>query len=372
MRFLVLISAACVAFGVAATASADAAGLNFFEPDSARTVFGPEVEVVKAGQIDKGPKGDTSARVAPAGESKAKDGGTPFDPETATADDIVGEFGDPEKNVPVLAVENAPRPFQAMMRAIEVDEPELAYQYARQYVRYLGQLQERQARIMSLVQKSMYREGMAEAAALEGGPDFIEDREVLERDLKASGISRDPELDKRTRELLAEAQSDEDRARRRALTPPGSEGSIVPDLADDQAAQAAVNSDPSSTPSPGSQPIAVYFFFSPQDSASQQMSREIELLYRSGRKLNLIGLTTAPARPGELAGFRQRTRSTWPMHDGTTLAAALKLSRTPTVVFTDPVTRRSIVQDGVRSFAELAQVLTAIERGTPPSSGGKP
>ena len=110
----------------------------------------------------------------------------------------------------MLAVENAPKPFKAMLRALEAGHDDLAFQYARQYVRYIGHVQSQNARLMSMTGKALEREGMAEPGQWKGGPDFVEDQEILERDLERSGIAaKSAGLDERTREMFEEAKAAE-------------------------------------------------------------------------------------------------------------------------------------------------------------------
>jgi hypothetical protein len=53
--------------------------------------------------------------------------------------------GKPEEDAPVLADEKAPKPFKAMMIAMQEGRDDLAIKYARQFVRYLQDVQNRVA-----------------------------------------------------------------------------------------------------------------------------------------------------------------------------------------------------------------------------------
>lgn len=351
---------------VASGAGAEESSLEFFDRDAALTVFDDSVVVVKAGRIKTESPKEAAVPEKPTvtTEAKAKDGGSRFDPETATAADIVAEFGAPDEKLPVIAVESAPQPFKAMMRALEAGHDDLAFQYARQYVRYIGHVQAQNARLLSMTGKALEREGMIEPASWQGGPDFVEDRELLERDLARSGIAaRSAELDARTRAVLAEAQVAESKAdpRNRA----GGTNSIVPSVHDDPRVQAQINGE--REPPPATAPsFDVLFFFSPTDPTSIAVAPEIEALYRSGQKMNFVALTVGAAVPGEVQRYRSMTKTSFPIRSGATLAASMKLEATPTLVVVDNATGKSVSRSGRVTAAELKALFASLApRGTP-------
>ena len=104
-------------------------------------------------------------------------------------DRLLAKYGDPAKNTPVLAIENAPAPFKAMMESLQEGQDELAFQYAKQYVRYLGNVQERTTRVQSLVGFAQKKENMIEDGELSNGPALVEDKAIFEKD---AGIKSSP------------------------------------------------------------------------------------------------------------------------------------------------------------------------------------
>ncbi|MFM1847338.1 MAG: hypothetical protein RL417_812 [Pseudomonadota bacterium] len=358
----------CVLFAGTA-AAAEESSLDFFDRDAALSVFDDSIVVVNAGRLkerelatrrkkDRAPAANDTAEAAAA--QKAKDGGSNFDPESTSADDITTEFGDPEEKLPMLAVESAPKPFKAMLRALEAGHDDLAFQYARQYVRYIGHVQSQNARLMSMTGKALEREGMAEPGQWKGGPDFVEDQEILERDLERSGIGpKSAGLDDRTREIFEEAKAAEKRADERSK--PGGENSIVPVMNDDAAAQALINNE--SGAASVQQPVDVLFFFSPRDAQSLEMAPEIESLHRSGRPVNVVGFVTDGFNLGEAQRFKSMTRTTFLIRDGAKLAQSMKLTGTPTVVVTDPRTGKTVSHGGIVRFTELEQIIKSLDTG---------
>ncbi|MCB0320681.1 MAG: hypothetical protein KDD60_07110, partial [Bdellovibrionales bacterium] len=75
---------------------------------------------------------------------------------------IIALYGDPSGPTPIEAEDNAPEPFKAMHMAAEIGDEELAFQYARQYVRRMGKLRSRMDLIMGLQAKALEAEGMAD------------------------------------------------------------------------------------------------------------------------------------------------------------------------------------------------------------------
>lgn len=363
------------ALGASTAVAAEDSSLDFFDRDAALSVFDESIVVVNAGRLKerekRSPKkGEPAPRPSqqPGDTGKAKDGGTPFDPDNTSEDDIVSEFGDPDEKLPMMAVENAPKPFKAMLRALEAGHDDLAFQYARQYVRYIGHVQSQNARLMSMTGKALEREGMAESSQWQGGPNFVEDQEILERDLERSGIgSKSGGLDERTREIFEEAKAAEKKAD--ARNAPGGENSIVPSMTDDAAVQALINNE-SGQPSrvggvsrgvAAGQPVDVFFFFSPNDRGALEMAPEIESLHRSGLPVNVVGFVTPSYNLGEAQRFKSLTRTTFMIRDGSKLARSMQLTGTPTVVVTDPRTGKVVSKSGVVRYTDLEQIVKSLD-----------
>jgi len=367
------LSFVCV-LGASTAVAAEDSSLDFFDRDAALSVFDDSIVVVNAGRLkEREKRAPKKGEAPPASESearKAKDGGTPFDPDNTSEDDIVAEFGEPDEKLPMMAVENAPKPFKAMLRALEAGHDDLAFQYARQYVRYIGHVQSQNARLMSMTGKALEREGMAEAAQWQGGPNFVEDQEILERDLEKSGIgAKSGGLDERTREIFEEAKAAEKKAD--ARNAPGGENSIVPSMDDDAVAQALINRESGEPARMVAAPEAavtgpptdVFFFFSPNDRTALEMAPDIESLHRSGLPVNVVGFTVGAYNLGEAQRFKSITRTTFLIRDGSKLAQSMKLTGTPTVVVTDPRTGKMVSRGGIVRYTDLEQIVKSLDSG---------
>ena len=352
--------------------------LNFFEQDAAKSVFGPEVNVISAGKLalmrsrDVEKKEEAAAIGVKAAEvAKAKDGAPAFDPDNTKPEDIIAQFGDPAKEVPVLAVETAPTPFKAMMRALESKNDDLAYKYARQYVRYLGRLQARNQRVMSLSAVAIQREGMDESGVWGQMPAMAEDKDAMERDLQASGIAdSDPELQDRTRDLLQKAKNAEFKAE--MVPEVRGQGAMSSDRAALKAAAANRPAAPKSVRPAGMPLVDVYFFFKPDDRNSEVMAAEVEKLYRSGKNINLIGVTVTEPQSGMVRVFREKTRISFPAENGARLAEALGVTEAPAVLVVNSGNNASRMMVGIRPVKEIEGVVKQVgAEMVAPRSGGE-
>ena len=99
---------------------------------------------------------------------------------------ILTKYGDPAKDAPVLAIENAPTPFKAMMESLQEGDQTLAFQYAKQYVRHLKNLQDRSTQVMSLVGFAEKREHLTEdtKGAWSKGPALEEHKLLYQKDVE--------------------------------------------------------------------------------------------------------------------------------------------------------------------------------------------
>lgn len=76
-----------------------------------------------------------------------------------TRDELLSYYGDPTAEVPILGREDAPKPFKAMMQAMEIGDEELARGYAKQFVGYINKVQSRNASVMNFVGDALNQRG---------------------------------------------------------------------------------------------------------------------------------------------------------------------------------------------------------------------
>ncbi len=132
------------------------------------------------------PQEDPEEAVAVAAPASAKEAQEAALAKLPPRERLLAKYGDPAKDAPVLAIESAPKPFQGMMEALQDGDDEMAFQFAKQYVRHLKNLQERTVRVQSQVGLAMKREGMMGEGAWKGAPMLVEDQALYQKDLEAA------------------------------------------------------------------------------------------------------------------------------------------------------------------------------------------
>jgi hypothetical protein len=175
---------------------------NFFASDSARSPLSNKLKDGGKVHPEFFPRTNSLDSVAP--PKPLVEGGTPKlagqdekdqSSEAALAklpakERLVAKYGDPTKNAPILAVENAPKPFQAMMEALQDGEQGVAFEYAKQYVRYLRDFQERNTRVMSMINYAGRREGVLDEKNWKRAPALEEDKTLYLNDLAREDASK--------------------------------------------------------------------------------------------------------------------------------------------------------------------------------------
>ncbi len=160
---------------------------NFYPADSARTVFAPDVHTTTVpdlndfGALRFTPKEKSVVKAtAAASNAQASKPERPetFQKEVLSHDEILKSFGDPNQELPVLAIDDAPSSFKGMQMALEAGDHALAYSYAKQYVRYLNKVQSRTRNIMSPVDKIQRADEKGKTPAPQQFPQPIDDYAV--------------------------------------------------------------------------------------------------------------------------------------------------------------------------------------------------
>lgn len=142
-------------------------------------------------------------------EQQAREEGRELSP----TERVLIQYGDPSKPAPVKAVENAPTPFKGMMAALDADNEELAFAYARQWVRYIRDVQDTTRKVVSVSEVAMEREGMSAPSALDDNPyKYLLSNEEGEAAKLIDGGPKPTQLSDKAKDVLAKAQVAENRA----------------------------------------------------------------------------------------------------------------------------------------------------------------
>ncbi len=346
---------------------------GFFNKGSARTVFSnpageearasiqyfPSKKPIEAEEElapETAPEAQPAKLSQPAQEAKTEQKAAKTKEEKR--EELVKNYGAPDEEAPVQAQENAPKPFRAMMAALETGDDELAYKYARQYVRYMGRLQQRSTRVVGLMGTAMEREGMVEKGAWQAAKEFGSDRQFLDAEL-AENAERAPEqreLNEEASALLSKARMMEEGGEapkapsQPALNPVQERAQIRQHLAREVPVDAGVK-------------VQVYFFFKPLDTQSQNMGRELQGMFASSRgHLDLIAMALTPMSDQEEKIFRSRTGATYAINpDGSNIARMMEVRGVPSTVLVSPRLNKAYAIQGMRKALFVDEVIKMME-----------
>lgn len=293
------------------------------------------------------------------GESKEGEppSGDDASPE-AQRERIVREFGDPDEEIPILGDEKAPKPFRGMMHALEAGNKELAFQYARSYVRYINKVKDRTSLVTQLaglggeIEGTQPREDHSEEPDPAGYLDIY--RKELDRAVKdeSAVLSLSPEA----RELLERANGEagespeptDDPAHRRPLG---------------EAAERALvyENHPGGLPVDPNGRVTVYYFLSVSDKGPNSMLADVQRLYEAHRKsanVQVKGISLVSRSELGVHQFKFRQPPiTFPIEENKELAAVWGIVRTPAVVVVAETEQKMVIERGHRTFLYLDELV---------------
>ena len=282
--------------------------------------------------------------------------------EEETQNKLFEQYGDPAIDPPINVVENAPKPFKAMMAAMEAGDDDTAFKYAKQYVRYLRNLNERTTKVMGFTKYAMQSEGMADSSPA-GVPEvFKQFQSTFQKDQaeQTPGSGQVRTLNDRAKDILARAEMEEDEVPQRTTA------NAAPMSAAQEATERARlrQEHRSRVPVDPSGRADVYFFFRPRDSDSGKMFPDVEELYKSIRsdpKIKFVALSPDTMSEEEINAVRTRTQATFPIKNGAAIATKLGITKTPSVVVISPGTSKGLFEEGVRSRIYLDELIKMMQ-----------
>jgi hypothetical protein len=318
------------------------AGDKWFDEGSATTVF--RDEPVKSDSPDVGfyQERDESELLdeeqspqlqnISANQSQDPSKAAPFDTRKATPDQLMKFYGNPEEDPVIPAEEKAPVPFKAMMAAMDSGNDELAYKYARQYVRYMRNMSERVERTAQFQELAVEREGIRPGMLKENPyTKLLEDdlaKEETKEKFEISGI------DPRAQKLINAAQMQED-----------SENPIQ-------------FSDPKGE-------IDAYLFFMLGDAKSISNAKIFQTVankFSNNPKINFQAFSRQPYPKEDINAFMNKTGLNVKVSDGGTKVIALGITDTSSIVL---VARNSkqILKISAEEASE-AEIINLIKMGS--------
>lgn len=267
----------------------------------------------------------------------------PFDTRKASPDQLLAYYGNPNEETPLTPDEKAPVPFKAMMAAMDSGNEKLAYQYARQYIRYMRNMSERVGQTVQMQELAIEREGIR-PGRVEGNPYA----KLLEEDFASEETKKELSfegLDPKAQRMLRQAQADE------ALDPEASLGAMNASSAEIKAKQ-----DPKGE-------VDVYVFFDMTNTQSISRVREIQQLAESfpqSMKVSFSALSVRKLEPMQIIDLTDSKQITLPIRDGSKLIGALGISQTPTVLFVTRNSKKVIRVDAQAGVKDMKQGLNSL------------
>jgi hypothetical protein len=269
---------------------------------------------------------------------------------------LMKKYGDPEKDVPVLAKDDAPTPMKAMMEAFEANDEELAYKYARQLVRFNRETVDRAVKVVELSQYAKSEQGYIPEIEESGEDDYEGLRYAAQRTSESENkqsASLTVELDPKLQEFIKQAETEESK------TPQKSSGK---GLFDEAGRRQTVRRDYARNVPVvrGNDKLFVYVFFRPKGTTSNIMLRNADMVYKKfqdNARVEIIALSIDRATEGVL-GFVQRSEKlTLPLKSGSGFAAKLGVREAPAVLMVKAGESKGLLETGTREWFELDEMI---------------
>ncbi|HMO01599.1 MAG TPA: hypothetical protein PKD37_03300 [Oligoflexia bacterium] len=384
---------------------------DFFEKNAARTIFDdsitenglPHIKLLRPQKKDDQPKLSENLKLKSDGASEAEDslaraklgkfdlnGEPPFkqpasplevkqeNPPQSVSQKLLSKYGDPNKDAPILADDKAPQPFKAMMEALDSGDEKLAFDYARQYVRHLRNLNQRTQRAVAMQALAMEKEGMLGVGGWQNDPMFNDDRKKFlgeddfVRAKSIEALAGEPKkLSEQALDLIAGALSKEKKL------------SGIPSLKDDGASDDQLPSAGATlkdqilaekekrlklrasfanrAPIDPKGKVTVLYFVRPNERNSQLMGRYLESIYRKyagDKNVQIRAFTVEELDVLSAQAFRYGAGATYQLEGGSKLAERLNIRVTPSLVFMSASTGEAIVEEGARELVYIDELIS--------------
>jgi len=359
----------------------------FFSSDSATSVFAPQVELTsgvslgtfREDAINRRKKREEEKRLLQKEtyriDPRTGEPSKPEETDLSTPEKIIKIFGDPSKESPVLAQPNAPKPFQAMMAALHAGDEELAWKYARQYARYMKNVEQREDRVVGLTGLAMEGEGLLPKDGWQKDPKYNADRRFLKEDQKAfkkeDRGTVESSVSEKARKMIEAAAEEEEKP----ISKKESEVSALSPrekleqrafYGSPQEQVELARQDMRNMPVDPQGKADVYFFMSTQSPDSLRMAGEMQKVFESLREDSngrFYAVTIDNADAQTIALFEKVTGSTFPKVPNAELGKEMNIVSVPTVVIAAHSTGKAIQERGLRGSAYILEKVRIVKGG---------
>ncbi len=295
----------------------------------------------------------------------------------ASPEEVVQRFGDPEQEPRVRPESNAPDSYKGLIAALEVGDDALAYRYARQYVRYQRNLNERVKKLTELSQIALEKDGLVppspedeEDPNYEISKQIADSIEAKSRANQAEMDGRRIQLDQQTQELLRMAQAEEEKN----IFSDEAESKQQAELAKSGAAKGLAKTQPKTReqvraeiaakvkPDPQGK-VLVQYFFRQSDRNNQEMIKtiaEIAWTYRDVPKVGFVAFTIDRRSKEELDNISNASPANLPVRSGSDFAERFGIKRSPAVVIVSATTGEAHILQGKKDRMYLEEFIRRV------------
>jgi len=268
--------------------------------------------------------------------------------EFTSGEDVLKAYGDPTKDAPVLAQDNAPKPFKAMMAAFETGDDQLAYQYARQWVRYMGNIQKRTQRVVEAAKAAQQGEAILSDTAAESN----HLRQMIVNDNANLAANLDP----RAQAILKQAEADE------SVAPQNSQNPLEQQelKAREEVRRQIAGKIPVDTQGRAD----VYVFLGVNDKDSEKFALLANQIYERAsmiKNVNFAAFSTARLNKDAMVRISQRLGLKFDLLVGDSFSKELQLRETPAVVIVSPTSGKVIKETGDKPFFYYDELIAAVQ-----------
>lgn len=260
--------------------------------------------------------------------------------------ELIDKYGSPFESADVSAIKDAPKPFQAMIKALHMGEDELAFKYAVQYVRYQRDMDQVNKKAISMIGQGFVREGMLSEESWASSPEHQEYFYLRNIDLGEPEKENDTanyvkkytnKLNKKAQEIIARSN----RAKYELIEDVEQIDSESLEINEEEERRIARAELKGKIPVDPKGQVDVYFFFNPQDKIALGISKDIQKIYELSKendKLEFLGMTEDFYSETDIKVYKVKTKADFPVLSGSKLAKELQLTNFPSLVF---ITRNS-------------------------------
>lgn len=270
---------------------------------------------------------------------KAIKQGETVETDLTTKDNILKAYGDPAENVEVKAQDSAPLPYKGMLAALNIGNKELAFDYAKQYVRYKKD-------VMETVSEAVKAQGYAKfAEGEELNPEKLIKEDPNSEYLKYALKDLDEKKSKEAKDLDEEAAQVLNSAQETTVNEKSdrmlAKKNLIEFLKDLKPAKK----------------VDLIYFLKPGQVESATMAKEIEKVKAKYQgKINVVGMTLDTTDKLALKDFKEENALSFEIGVGKKLATDLKITGTPTLLFITDV-KQSYVEEGIHSEFYIDEII---------------